>query len=92
MLDMNQKFIRRNCIIIKKMGDMCFALDTDTGSEYKINEVSYDILEMLAEPISILELIDRMMDTYDVSKDRVTQDCENWIEFALAHKIIENSN
>lgn len=92
MLDVNQKFIRCSCIIIKKMGDMCFALDTNTGSEYKINEVSYDMLEMLSEPISLSEIIDKMMDTYDVSKERVRQDCENWIEFALSHKIIENSN
>jgi radical SAM superfamily enzyme YgiQ (UPF0313 family) len=57
MLDLTQRYKRNPDVIIKNIGKSQIALNTETGSEYKLNEVSYDMLEQLSAEKTIDELI-----------------------------------
>jgi hypothetical protein len=89
MLDLNVYYKRHKNIIIKNLGGKQWALDMETGNEYTLNEVSYDLLNILATPQNADSLTEAMMNIYEVSRDKVVHDCEEWILYALGRGIIE---
>ena len=88
MLEVNKQYKRNSDVIIKNVGKTFVALNTETGSEYKINVVSYDMLDILADEMSVQELITKMLEIYDSSTDVIVSDCENWIPEALMKGLI----
>jgi hypothetical protein len=91
MLDLTQKYQRNPNIVIKSIGGKQVALNTDIGSEYKLNEVSYDMLEVLSQPITMNDFVATMLDKYNVSRERFTADCETWLADALQKELIQKS-
>jgi hypothetical protein len=88
MLDLTKKYKRNPDVIIKNIGKTQIALNTESGSEYKLNEVSYDMLEQLSSGLSVETLIEKMTQLYDVSKETMTADCEKWLSVALEKELI----
>jgi L-lactate utilization protein LutC len=70
------------------IGKSQVALDTETGSEYKLNEVSYDMLEQLSTEKTVEELINVMTQIYNVSKETMSSDCEEWLPTALEKGLV----
>ena len=89
MLDVENKYVRCKDIIIKSINDLYYAFNLSDGSEYKINEVSYDILEFLAEPHYLKEVFENIVKVYDVSEEQLRDDMELWFDFALSHMIVQ---
>lgn len=88
MLDLAQKYRRNPHVIIKSIGGSQVALNVDNGSEYKINEVSYDMLEAFSVPLTVPELVDIMLEQYNVSKERLMADSEKWFAEAMEKKLV----
>jgi len=91
MLDLTKKYQRNPHIVIKSIGGKQVALDTDNGSEYKLNEISYDMLEILSEPHTVGDFVTVMLAKYNVSKERFEADCETWFADALQKELIHRS-
>jgi hypothetical protein len=88
MLDLTQRFRRNPDIIIKNIGGMQVALNIEDGSEYKLNEISYDMLEALSTPLTICELVEILLQQYNVEKERLMMDSETWFTKALEKELI----
>lgn len=89
MLDLTKQYIRNPNIIIKSIGGKQFALNADNGSEYSVNGVSYDMLELLAKPQTGAELLEVMLGQYDVSRERLASDVEVWLADALQKELVQ---
>lgn len=89
MLDMINRYKRCENIIIKSLGKKQWALDMETGKEYIINSVSYDILDILSKPKSIDDIISEITNLYEVSKEVFINDCEKWLLNVLEKGLIE---
>jgi hypothetical protein len=49
-------------------------LQVDTDRYYNLNEVSTYVWEMVQQPVTVVEIIDRITSTYDVDSERCEAD------------------
>jgi hypothetical protein len=92
VLDVKVLYRRNENIIIRKLGKNQWALDMETGSEYDLNEIAFDMLNILSMPHSVDALLDEIIDSYDVSKDVLAKDCTTWLRIALQKGLIDMCN
>ncbi len=75
MLDMNHPLLREDSIVLRGLGDKYWALDTSSGNQYKLNEVSYFILNLLRTPMTTAQVVDKVLEEYAVTREQATHDC-----------------
>ena len=92
MLDLKKSFCLSDTIVLRGLTNKFWALDTASGNQYKLNEVSYFILNLLRSPITIGQLIDEIRKIYEVSHEQVVADCSNVLQFAKEKNIIKEVN
>ena len=91
MLDLNAFYKRSTNVVLRKLGDRQWALDMDTGSEYVLNGVSYDMLEVLSERHSVDTLLSAIVAMYDVPKDILLEDCKIWLQDTIEKGLVEKT-
>ncbi|MDR0681025.1 MAG: PqqD family protein [Dysgonamonadaceae bacterium] len=89
---MKRLYQRNENIIIRKLGKNQWALDMETGSEYGLNEISFDMLNILSAPHSVDELLNEIINVYNVSRDALVEDCNTWLETALQKGLVDVYN
>lgn len=89
MLDLKDVLVLSHNIVLRGVGDKYWALNTKNGSQYKLNEVSYFILDTFRTPTQVSEMMNSMLSEYRVDKDRLEADCDMIIQFAIEKKILE---
>lgn len=89
MLDLRKRFQLEKQIVLRGLSDKFWALDTASGNQYKLNEVAYYILNLLRTPMTAERLIEEILKTYDVSREKVVIDCSAVLRFAEEKKIIK---
>jgi hypothetical protein len=92
MLDMKGLYRRNENVIIRKLGKNQWALNMETGSEYTLNEISFDMLDILSTPHSIDELLNEIMNIYDVSRNILAEDCNTWLAVVLQKGLVDIYN
>lgn len=89
MLDLNQKYQLNNEIVLRKIDSKCWALNTINGNQYRLNEVSFCILDTFREVLSFDEMISKVQKEYDVSRERLISDCTNILQYAVKNNIVK---
>jgi hypothetical protein len=75
---MAERFVQNKEVIQSKIGDEVVMLDIESGFYFGMNSVGSEIWSHLSEPITIDDLINKLMERFDI--DRAT--CEkDTIEF-----------
>lgn len=92
MLDMTKRYMLKENIVLKGLNKKYWALSTDTGNQYKLNEIAYDILNELTEAKSINELVDTITKAYMISQQEFMNDCSALIDDALKSGLVEEVN
>src|SRR5580658_5282098 len=64
--------IRRNEIrfVANKLGEEMVMMDMDNGDFITMNKVGADIWSLAAEPISVKDLIQKLLDLYNITEDQ----------------------
>ena len=75
-------------IIIRGINKKFWALDSKTGSQYKLNELSFDILSLMNGKNTVESIIDAQFKKYQVEKVILTQDILHFISKSLEKGII----
>jgi hypothetical protein len=88
MLEVNDRYQRSENIILRKLGEKQWALNTENGNEYILNAVSYDILNELFKPCSMEEIVTLVISIYDISEDIFLIDFKKWLLVALEKELI----
>ena len=78
---------RRNCI--KKIDSKCWALNVENGNQYRLNEVSYLILDSFRDASTVEEMIAIVKKEYAVDKERLIADCSLMIQTAVDKNILK---
>ena len=53
MLDLTNKYILNDKIVLRKMDSKCWALNVENGNQYRLNDVSYFILDSFREKATV---------------------------------------
>jgi hypothetical protein len=89
MLDIDTVIELHKNIVLRGIGDKYWALDVSTGNQYKLNEVSFFILEIFRKPHTTSKAIEVIMNEYNVTRERVVEDCRKILQFAVKNNIIK---
>ena len=88
MLDLNKSLQLNNCIVLRSIGNHYWALNTQTGNQYRLNETAYSLLNYLREPLSIAQIIKKGLAEYNVTRERFQSDCIVALQSAVNHNIV----
>jgi hypothetical protein len=89
VLDIDTVLELHKNIVLRGIGDKYWALDVSTGDQYKLNEVSFFILDLFRNPQTIAQITKAVMNEYNVTRERVIEDCRKVLQFADEKKIIK---
>lgn len=62
------------------LGGEAIVLDVKSGNYFGLNEVGAFILECIRQPVSVREVIDRMLKEYDATREQITQDVVQFLQ------------
>lgn len=79
MLEVNNICKINENIILKGINKKFWALDSKSGTQYKLNELSFDILSLMNGSKSIGEIIEIQYHKYNVEKDLLTKDILSFV-------------
>lgn len=89
MLDMNSILCLSDTIVLRGLADKFWALDISSGNQYKLNDISYFILDFLRVSANVNLVVDEILKKYDVSKERAISDCLKLLEIAIKKEIVK---
>jgi len=88
--------IQRNEIrfIANKLGEEMVMMDMDNGDFITMNKVGADIWSLAAEQLSVQELIQKLLELYNITEAQCTAETIAFLEASQGQKmfIIHNSN
>ena len=71
---MSAKYIQNKKVIQSKIGDEVVMLDMDSGFYFGLNSVASIIWGKLEKPISLEEVINELLDEYNIDRDTCEKD------------------
>jgi peptidyl-tRNA hydrolase len=89
MLDLNTEFILKKDIVLRGIKNNFWALNTTVGNQYKLNEVSFYIMNQLHEQKTISQIADAATKEYKVSLVEFIEDCKLMMQTAIDNQIVE---
>ena len=89
MLDLTKKFQLNEKIVLRKIDSKCWALNVENGNQYRLNEVSYLILDSFRDTSAVEEVITIVEKEYAVDKERLIADCSAMIQTAVDKNILK---
>ena len=91
MLEINNDniFTIKNTVSIKNMlNKSFFILDSDTGKQYNLTEVEYDIIILISKLLPFGKIVDIISSEYNVSKEQIKTDLVDYFNSLLNEGII----
>lgn len=73
-------------VILQKIGDEFVAYDNETSEFHELSEIAYLILESIELKKDKKEIVDRIINDFEVEKEKADRDYENFL------KILENKS
>jgi len=70
------------------LGDEVVMMDMDSGDYLGINSVGADIWNLLAQPLTLAELINKTMAIYDVDEEQCAGEVNNFLSKMLEHEML----
>lgn len=89
MLDLDTILKLSDDIVLRGVSDKWWALNVKNGNQFKLNEVSYFMLDHLrtATPISLM--IEAVLEEYNVDREKLVEDCNAALQVAIRNGIVE---
>ncbi|MFW5972914.1 MAG: PqqD family peptide modification chaperone [Bacteroidota bacterium] len=75
--------------VSSSLGDEAVVLNFENGVYYGLNPVSARIMELLSEPRSVGDILDTLLEEYEVERERCRADLVALLEKLEAHNLIE---
>ena len=88
----SRHWVRSDDLIIASMDGETLMLDAEAGVYYGLDPVGAQIWEHLASPVTIPELVRRLVKSYEVDAECCTRDVANLIEQLSKRKLIRFSD
>ena len=89
MLDLTQKYQLNEKIVLRKIDSKCWALNVENGNQYRLNEVSYLILDSFREASAVEAMISVVEKEYAVDRGRLIADCSLMVQTAIDKNILK---
>lgn len=89
MLDLAKKFKLSESIVLRKIDSKCWALNVENGNQYRLNEVSFLILDSFRECATVEAMLEIVQKEYAVNREQLLADCNLMIQTALDKHLLQ---
>lgn len=89
MLDLKKCFVLSEDIVIRGVGEKYWALNVKNGKQFRLNSTSYSIMNAFRKETSLYEVIDLIEKEYNVDRQRIIDDCNVVIPYAIEKQLIK---
>ncbi len=84
-----QSIIRRNKnLLFNEIDGEVVMLSIENSEYYGMDKIGSRIWELIESPVSVNELIDKLLEEYDVTRDQCTHDTTGFLEQLAEKKLI----
>ena len=87
-LDLNQKYAVASDILFRRIDDEGILLHISSGTYYNLNETSIMFWEALANSNPLTPVVEQVIDEYEVERECVLQDLQNFLQELSQNQII----
>lgn len=87
----NKKLVQSPQVVSSQLGDDVVIMHPDTGKYLALNPVAAAIFNALAQPHTPAEIVDMLMQQYQVSKEQCTAESLSCIHDMLAKKLVQEA-
>lgn len=86
-----EKFVQKEGNMVSDMDGEKVMLSVHNGKYYNLGEVGGLIWELLEGPKSIKELVDRLIEEYDVSREECESQVHSFLELLIKEELIHQT-
>lgn len=87
----NTQLIRKSCIFSTQVDKDLVMLDESNGLYFSFNSIAGKIWQLLEKPLTYHQLLQSLMDLYEVSYQQCQQDTEKFLNQLLEHDLIQST-
>ena len=89
MIGVNTIIKRVDKIDATEFNDEKVMMDIEKGKYYALNEVGSSIWDKIESTISVSDIVEKLLEEYDVSKEQCTEEVLNYLNNLEKEKLIE---
>lgn len=89
MLDLKSKYKINDNIVLRKIDNLCWALNTDNGIQYRLNDVAFFILDCFRETSTVEDMMQAVRNEYAVEEERLKNDLSVMLQTAINKNILK---
>ena len=89
MLDLSKTYQINEKIVFRNIDTKCWALNIENGNQYRLNGVSYLILDSFREATTVADVISVVEKEYSVDRERLIADCSSMLQTAVNKNILK---
>ena len=60
------------------LGETFFILDSETGKQYNLTEMEYDIVDMISKGLEFGAVVDKIVSEYNATEDQIEADLKEY--------------
>lgn len=88
-LSMNHLVTQREGNIVSDMGNEKVMLNIENGKYYNLGTTGGEMWELIAAPITVSEVVTKIMTQYDVSKEQCEEEVLSFLEHMYEEKLVQ---
>lgn len=91
MLEITKESIYKikNSVTVKNiLGETFFILDSESGKQYNLSEMEYEIIDCISKGVTFGEIVDNLAKEYNASIEQIEEDLKEYVASLLEEGLI----
>ena len=91
MLEITKESIYKikNSVTVKNiLGETFFILDSESGKQYNLSEMEYEIIDCISKGVAFGEIVDNLAKEYNASIEQIEEDLKEYVASLIEEGLI----
>ena len=71
--------MKKNAAVRNILGETFFILDSESGKQYNLSEMEYEIVDMIKKGYKFGETVDKIASEYNAEKEQISEDLREYV-------------
>lgn len=71
--------MKKNASVRNILGETFFILDSESGKQYNLSDMEYEIVNMITEGYKFGETVDKVASEYSAEKEQISEDLREYV-------------
>ena len=71
--------MKKNATVRNILGETFFILDSESGKQYNLSEMEYEIVDMITKGYKFEETVDKIASEYNAEKEQIAEDLREYV-------------